>query len=98
VGFALLEHIQKIKFGAGSFFPHKFGQITQKSGREPANFLPKTNAGKRFKFLRVPVFGADVGSAHLEHIHKIKFGAGKVCECFNADFFQAIELIYGYGS
>jgi hypothetical protein len=24
---------------------------------------------------RLPGFGADVGSAHLEHIHKCKFGA-----------------------
>jgi hypothetical protein len=25
-------------------------------------------------FESLPFFGADVGSAHLEHIHKIKFG------------------------
>jgi hypothetical protein len=32
----------------------------------------------------------------LEHIHKFKIGLEKVCECFNADFFQAIKIIYGY--
>jgi hypothetical protein len=34
--------------------------------------------------------------AGLEHIRKREFGAGRNLRMFNADFFQAIKLIYGY--